>query len=213
MVQSVLYNKISRNTSDTLASTKVLDSPPCRGADPWYAIMMCCMRHKQPVSALWGWMTEGDGVVWGVRVASKGRWLAGAQQWEMMPLATVPQGNEESRGGRRGEGEKKSEKERKKGNVIFHGDCPKSLPVLYIATHIQKVAHTHKHTSERHSFRSLNFCNSGCPSPELILMFKHTNTDEMNAYTHTHTNGDVVCYLNVRARKITHTHTFYALIQ
>lgn len=59
-----------------------------------------------------------------------------------MPLATVPQGNEESRGGRRGEGEKKGEKERKKGNVIFHGDCPKSLPVLYIATHIQKVAHT-----------------------------------------------------------------------
>lgn len=83
----------------------VLDSPPCWGEDPlvWDHNMLHASRTASQC-------TVGRG---GVTDASKGRWLASAQQWEKFSLATVPQRNKESGAGQHREGEKKNEKEKR----------------------------------------------------------------------------------------------------
>lgn len=66
---------------------------------------------------------QKQGWWWGGRVASTKRkkgddWSVHSSE-EKMPLATVPQGNEESRGGRHREGEQKSEEREKEGECYF----------------------------------------------------------------------------------------------
>lgn len=78
-----------------------------------------------------------------------GRWLVGAQQWEKMPLATVPQGNEESRGGRHREGEQTKEwrKRERRGMLFPMETAPKVSLSLKSNTHIKHHTHilqTHK---------------------------------------------------------------------
>lgn len=126
------YTKnIIRNTSYTPATTLQSWIHHLAGVQtPWFAIMMCCMRHKQPVSALWGWMKEGGRVGWGVRVASKGDdWPvhSGERRCHRLPYLKEMRRAEEGGTGRE---RKRVKTERKKGNVIFQGDCPTSLPVL-----------------------------------------------------------------------------------
>lgn len=96
---------------------------------PGFAIMMSCMRHKRPVSALWGWMKEGGGGgVW--EWASKeDHWPvhSGERRCHRLPYLKEMRRAEEGGTGRE---RKRVKREKEKGNVIFQGDCPKSLPVL-----------------------------------------------------------------------------------
>lgn len=72
---------------------------------------------------------------WGGRVAStktkKGDDLSAHSSVEKMPLATVPQGNEESRGGRHREGEQKSEEREKEGDCYFPWRLPPNVSPFF----------------------------------------------------------------------------------
>lgn len=128
----------------TSYNTTVLDSPPCRGADPLVRYHDE-LHASQTASQCTVGMDEGGGWGRGVRVSEQGRLLAGAQRGEKIPSATVPQGNEESRGGRHREGEKKSEEREREGECYFPGRLPQKSPFpLNSNTHTHKD-HTHKH--------------------------------------------------------------------
>lgn len=103
----------------------LLESPPCRCAtppptpSPTFSLMMCCMHHKQAVGA----RTGLQGGLWAHE--EEAAWLVVTQHWQKMPFATVPQGNEESRRGQHGGGERKKSREgEKEGECYFWWRLP-----------------------------------------------------------------------------------------
>lgn len=179
-LMSLVFKKVAEplKVDKEACSSVILESPPCRDANPQFVIMMWCMPHKQPVSALWRWKPVRIG---GRGVLEQRRWLDGAQEWEKKPLAIIPQRNEESRGGQHREGEKRVKKE-KEGERYFPWRAPQTFPRPLNNT-IQKITHMHKHTTVM--FRSLSFGDSGCTLTIQILVFNHTNMNELNVCKNT----------------------------
>lgn len=146
------------------------------GVPPRPPIMMYCMQHKQPVSALWGWRE------WGVR---GGRVASTRERKEMIGRRTAVRENaigyrtsrkwgEQRRSAQGGREEEWRKRERRE--CYFPSRLPQKSP-----RPLNSNTHTHAAI-----FSDLHFGNSSeCTLYKLLVLYKHTNPDELNTYTHT----------------------------